>query len=123
MIFVNIFTTQLQNIWTQICIRTAHPVGSTSKWACSYEVHLVISRFAAAANLLCLTGSPEPGQGSQFLRPACPHLGAAVAPLQGLCPQVKSRAAHWFCFVVSVLGVFLYSNAIDWRTSNWNVEF
>ena len=75
----------------------------------------------AAANLPCLTGSPAPGQGPKFLRSACPHLGAAVAPMQGLCPQVKSGAAHRFCFVVSVLVAFLHSSAIDWRTSDWNV--
>src|SRR5699024_12671863 len=36
-------------------------------------------------------------------------------------PQVKSGAAHRFCFVVSVLVAFLHSSAMDWRTSNWNV--
>lgn len=98
-------------------------MGMLTRTSCSYEARLVISHFAAAANLPCLTGSPAPGQGPQFLRSAYPHLGAAVAPLQGLCPQVKSCAAHRFCFVVSVLVAFLHSSAIDWRTSDWNVGF
>lgn len=98
-------------------------MGMLTQTSCLYEARVVISHFAAAANLPCLTGSPAPGQGPKFLRSAYPHLGAAVAPLQGLCPQVKSRAAHRFCFVVSVLVAFLHSSAIDWRTSNWNVGF
>ena len=96
-------------------------MGMLTQTSCSYEARVVISHFAAAANLPCLTGSPAPGQGPKFLRSAYPHLGAAVAPMQGLCPQVKSGAAHRFCFVVSVLVAFLHSSAIDWRTSDWNV--
>ena len=87
----------------------------------TYEDRLVISHLAAEANLPCLTGSPASGQNPKFLCSACPHLCAAIAPMQGLCHQVKSRAAHQLCFIVSVLAAFLHSSAIDWRTSDWNV--
>lgn len=42
----------------------------------------------AEANLPCPTGSSTPRWSPQFLRSACPQMGAATAPLQGLCPLV-----------------------------------
>lgn len=96
-------------------------MGMLTQTSCSYKDRHVISHFAAAANLPYITGSPAPGQGPKFLRSAYPHLGAAVAPVQGLCPWVKSCAAYRFCFVVSVLVAFLHSSAIAWRTSYWIV--
>lgn len=99
----------------------------TAKWVCSRRRH-VYMKPVCHFPLRCGSKPPMSNritctwQGSKFLRSACPHLGIAVAPLQGLCPLEISCVAHRFCSVVSVLVAFLYPRAIDWRTSNCNID-
>lgn len=86
-----------------------------------YEGPCVQTHPPAAANLPCLTGSSAARRRPQFLRSACPHLGAASALTQGHSP-LESFTRLTGSVLLCCVCAFLRTSAIARRTSDWSQQ-